>query len=263
MTATNAASTPSVGVVGCGVMGSGIAQALAVAGCDVVAYDVSVEQLDQARRSVERGRYGLERGVERGKLTEAAAADALRRLTFSSSFEEAAACDLVIESVVEDLAVKIDVFRSLDRVSPPHAVLASNTSGLPIVAMAKATDRPELVIGWHWASPPVVMPMAEIVVTPFTDSATVDAVTTLARACGKRPIVVQDLPPSRPGPAVQWGFGPNRVLSAMVAEAQRVVSDGVCTAEELDQLCKDCFNWPAGPFGIVAGARSNWSERSA
>jgi len=241
----------SVGVIGAGVMGSGIAQTLAQAGFRVVCSDVAEAALAKAREQVVSGRYGLERAVARGKLGREQADAALARLSFTSSLDEAAAHPLVVECVPERLDLKIRLFRDLDRMAPPGAVLASNTSGLPIAALAAATDRPAQVIGWHWASPPPVMRMAEIVVTPQTSEAATRCVADVARACGKNPVVVRDFP-------TQWGFVANRIYFAMLREAQRVVDDGVATREQVNQLMVDCFNWPVGPFAMVRGATSGW-----
>ena len=240
------------GVLGAGVMGSGIAQVCALAGDDVVCYDVAPAALTEARTHVTTGRFGLDNAVARRKVTRAEADAALARITFTSSFEAAAATDLVIEAVPERLELKIRVFRDLDRLAPQATILASNTSGLPIAAMAAATDRPDRVIGWHWASPAPVMKLAEIVVTPETSQATVAKVRDAATRCGKHPIVVKDNP-------MEWGFVANRVYFAMVREAQRVVDEGIATRAEVDQLMMDCYRWPSGPFGMVAGAGSGWS----
>jgi 3-hydroxyacyl-CoA dehydrogenase len=242
-----------IGVLGAGVMGSGIAQVLATAGHDVACYDLDPDALARARDHVTAGRYGLTRGVERGKLTPADADAALARLTFTSSFDDAAAADLVIEAVPENLELKQQVFRDLDAAAPNGSILASNTSGFPIVQLAEVTARPGLVVGWHWASPPVVMRLAEIVRTDATSDATVDTVAALARECGKRPIVVRDTTRA-------WGFVANRVYRAMTAEANRVVEEGVATREQVDALMVDCFNWPVGPFGMTKGARTGWGD---
>jgi len=242
----------NVGVLGAGVMGGGIAQVCAIAGCEVVCYDIAPAALDAAREHVTTGRFGLDGAVARGKLTPADAHAALARIAFSSSFDDAARADLVIEAVPERLDLKVRVFRDLDRAAPAHAILASNTSGLPIAALAAATDRADRVVGWHWASPAPVMKLAEIVITPTTSDATVATVCDLANRCGKNPIVVQDNP-------MAWGFVANRVYFAMVREAQRVVDEGVATRDEVDQLMIDCFRWPSGPFGMVKGAGSGWS----
>ncbi len=240
-----------VGVLGAGVMGSGIAQVTATAGYETVCHDVDADALARGREHVTTGRYGLDRGVERGKLTREEADAALSRLTFSSSFEETAATDLVIEAVPERLSLKVRVFRELDAAAGPGTILASNSSGFPIAALAAATDRPERVIGWHWASPAPVMRFAELVRTRDTAEETVAAVRDVATACGKAPVVVRDTDNA-------WGFVANRVYFAMIREAQRVVDEGIASAEEVDQLMMDCFRWPAGPFGMVRGATSGW-----
>jgi 3-hydroxyacyl-CoA dehydrogenase len=245
---------PSIGVVGAGVMGSGIAQTLAQAGYRVVCSDVAEAALAKARELVVSGRYGLERAVARGKLERAQADAALARLRFTGSLAEAAANPLVVECVPERLDLKIRLFRELDALAPPDAVLASNTSGFPIAALAAATERPARVIGWHWASPPPVMRMAEIVVTPQTSEAAQRLVCDVAARCGKNPVVVRDFP-------TQWGFVANRVYFAMLREAQRVVDEGIATPEQVNALMVDCFGWPVGPFAMVQGATQGWEKK--
>ena len=230
-----------IGVLGAGVMGSGIAQVTATAGYETVCYDVDSSALDKGREHVTTGRYGVERGVERGKVTREQADAALARLTFTSSFDDAAATDLVVEAVPERLELKVRVFRDLDRAAPDETILASNTSGFAIAGLAAATDRVDRVIGWHWASPAPVMRLAEIVSTRETSDETVGAVSD----------VIRDTP-------MAWGFVTNRVYFAMVAEAQKVVNEGIASAEDVDQLMMDCFRWPTGPFGMVQGASSGW-----
>lgn len=240
------------GVIGAGVMGGGIAQSLAAAGHEVVCTDIASEALDAARRDAEEGRFGLAGAVARGKLSAEAADAARARITYTSDFAEAAARELVIECVPERLDAKLRVFRELDEVAPEGAILASNTSGLPVVAMAYATRRPERVIGWHWASPAFVMKFAEIVVTEDTDASVRDAVVECARGCGKNPVLVRDNP-------MAWGFVANRIYGAMLREAGRVVEEGIASREDVNQLMVDCFRWPVGPFAMVRGARSGWS----
>ena len=130
---------------------------------------------------------------------------------------------------------------------------ATISSGFPLAALAAATDRPERVIVWHWASPPVVMKFAEIVVREETDAKVVETVRELAAGCGKNPIVVKDHPTA-------WGYVANRVYAAMIVEASRVVAEGIASHDEVNQLMVDCFGWPVGPFGMVKGAQTGWSE---
>lgn len=240
-----------VAVVGAGVMGSGIAQTFAVAGLKTTCIDVDEGVLEGARHQVAGGRYGLTRAHERGYLQQPVD-EVMSRLTFTTDLRSAVdRCDLVVESIPENIGSKVKLFRQLDSMVGPSCVLASNTSGFPISALAHATDRPGLVVGWHWASPPVLMSFAEIVFHDDSDDNVLRKVKDLATACGKRPVLVKDQPHA-------WGFVANRVYFAMVSEAKRVVSEGVVTAQELDQLMVDCFSWPVGPFGMTRGAQSGW-----
>ncbi len=233
-------------------MGAGIAQVLALAGHAVHCYDPSAEALEKAHEVITTGRFGLRRAVERAKVTDEQAAAALHLIDFTADASSVYAADVVLEAVPERLDLKITVFRDLDRNCPPATILASNSSGFPISALAAATDRPDKVIGWHWASPVPVMRLAEIVRAPSTSDATVETITRLAAAAGKNPIVVKDAPMS-------WGYVANRVYFAMVREADRVAREGVATREEIDQLMMDTFRWPSGPFGMTKGAGSGWS----
>lgn len=240
-----------IGVIGAGVMGSGIAQTLAAAGYETVCCDTAPAALERAKRDVVSGRFGLSSAVTRGKLTREAMDAALERLTWSDSLAMAAVADLIVECVPERIDLKIQVFRELDRLAKPTAILASNTSGFPIAALAAATNRPERVVGWHWASPPPVMRFAEIVAAEHTGQTTIETVVEVARACGKNPVVVKDNP-------MAWGFVANRIYFAMIREAQRVVDDGVANREQVNQLMVDCFRWPVGPFAMVQGATTGW-----
>jgi 3-hydroxyacyl-CoA dehydrogenase len=246
-------SDKTIGVIGAGVMGSGIAQTLATAGIPTVCTDIDAAALERGRENAVSGRYGLERGVARGKLSREDADAALARLTFTTSLDEAVACDVVVECVPERIDLKLQVFRDLDARAPAGTILASNTSGFPITALAAVTNRPDRVIGWHWASPPPVMRFAEIVVAPKTSEETTARIRELAARAGKNPVVVKDQPTA-------WGFVANRIYFAMVQEASRVVEQGVATHEEVNQLMVDCFNWPVGPFAMIRGATEGWKE---
>ncbi|WP_420462598.1 3-hydroxyacyl-CoA dehydrogenase family protein [Candidatus Palauibacter sp.] len=241
-------------VVGAGLMGAGIAQVLALGGLEVAMNDLGEEALDRAAKRIEHGRFGIRKGVEIGKVDAAVAEGALGRLSGTTDLSEAVAdADLVIEAVYEDFQLKTRLFRRLDAAAPPHAILASNSSGFSIGAFAGATDRPERVIGWHWATPASVIRVAEIVVHRGTADAVRDAVVALARRCGKNPEVVQDQP-------LAWGFVANRVFTAALREAREIVAEGVATPEQVDRLMKDCYRWPAGPFEMVAAVDSGWEE---
>jgi 3-hydroxybutyryl-CoA dehydrogenase len=238
--------------MGAGVMGSGIAQVMAIAGHETVCYDIADEALAKGRDIVDTGRFGVKSAVDRGKLTAEEADAALERLTFTTDLDQVAGTDVVIEAVPERLDLKIRVFRDLDQRAPDGTILASNSSGFSIAAIGAATDRPDRVVGWHWASPAPVMKLAEIVKAKATSDETVETVRALAAGAGKNPVVVKDN-------AREWGYVANRVYFAMVREANRVVQEGIAERDEVDQLMVDCFRWPTGPFGMTRGAGSGWS----
>lgn len=244
-------SNVAIGVVGAGVMGAGIAQVLAIAGHRVVCHDISADVLDAAREVVDSGRFGVRSAMERGKLTADEADAALARIDFTDDPTAVHDVAVVVEAIPERLDLKIALFRELDRHCPAATILASNSSGYPIAALAAATDRPDRVVGWHWASPAPVMRFAEIVRGPATAQDTLDVVVELARGAGKNPVVVRDTP-------MAWGYVANRIYAAMTREADRVADEGIATREEIDQLMVDCFRWPAGPFGMVRGATTGW-----
>jgi len=239
-------------VAGAGVMGSGIAQVLAVAGHDVVCTDLAESSLDAAREAVETGRFGVRSAVERGKLTTYQADRALQRLTFTTDTDALTDRYLVIEAIPELLDLKVRFWRELDAIADRGTIFASNSSGFPVVAMAAATDRPDRFVGWHWASPAPVMRLAEIVRARGTSDETVDAVVAMAEGAGKNPVVVGDTD-------TRWGYVTNRVYFAMIREAMAVVDEGIAERDQVDQLMVDCFRWPAGPFGMTRGATSGWS----
>lgn len=244
----------TIGVVGAGVMGSGIAQSLSLAGYDVRVHDLSDDVLNAFRHRIEQGRFGVRRGVELGKVTADQADAALERIRTTTELGEAVdGVDLVVEAIWEDFGLKIQTFAKLDRLAPAHTILASNTSGFSIAALAGATSRPEKVVGWHWASPASIMKLAEVIAHPQTDPDTVDTVVEVARRAGKNPQVVKDNP-------LHWGFVANRVLIAAMEEARQIVAEGVATEEQVDILLKDCFRWPSGLFEMLRNTSRNWDE---
>lgn len=242
-----------IGVVGAGVMGSGIAQVLAVAGHEVHCCDLAQDVLDAAEESVRSGRFGVLGAVERGKLTLEDAEAALGRLTFTTDRDRALDANVIIEAIPERLDLKLQFWAEVDRLAPEAAIFASNSSGFPITALAAVTSRPDRVVGWHWASPAPIMRLAEIVRGPETSDATIETVVRLAAGAGKNPIVVNDTTRS-------WGYVANRVYAAMVREARQVVDEGIASREQVDQLMVDCFRWPTGPFGMATGAVSGWKK---
>src|SRR5439155_4708085 len=156
-------------------------------GYETVSYGIRADALERGEENVTTGRYGFGRGVERGTLSAERADAARARLSLASSLDAAARVDVVVEAVPEKLELKQQVFRDLDAIAPASTIFASNTSGFPIGQIADATQRPELVIGWHWASPPAVMRLAEIVRGPATSDTTTQTIVELATACGKNP----------------------------------------------------------------------------
>jgi 3-hydroxybutyryl-CoA dehydrogenase len=240
------------GVVGAGVMGGGIAQVAAIGGYDTICVDIDPAAVERARKSTRTGRYGLDRAVEIGKLTAEQAEAAAAHLTYGTDLKLLAGCEVIVEAITERFDVKAVVFKQLDEISRPDAILATNTSGFSVEAIAAVTAHPERVVGWHWASPAPVMRFAEVVRAPGTDARIVDEVVAIARALGKNPIVVNDS-------HMVWGFVANRALGALRRECERIVAEGVATDDQVDQLLVDCFRWPVGPFTLRRGAQSGWS----
>ncbi|MCX8209339.1 MAG: 3-hydroxyacyl-CoA dehydrogenase NAD-binding domain-containing protein, partial [Sulfolobales archaeon] len=219
-----------------------ISQVLAQAGFDVYAVDVSEEVLRRGLENVWSGPFGLKKAVERGKITEEQAREALGRIKTTTSLAEAVGeADLVIEAVFEDLEVKRRVFRDVDSLAPPHAILASNTSTLSITALAAVTRRPEKVVGMHFFNPPQVLKLVEVVRGLLTSDETVNAVRFLAEKLGKTPIVCRDSP----------GFIANRIGVLPILEAMRLLEQGVASASDIDTAMKLGYNWPMGPLELA------------
>lgn len=231
-----------VAVIGAGVMGSQICQVLATNGFRVVLRDINDEQLETGMNRITDGPFGLKKAVDRGLMSVAEMEETLGRI--STTLDLATACegvDMAIEVVPEDIGLKIDIFKQLDEVAPPDTILASNTAGLPITALAHATNRKEKVIGWHWFQPCSVMKLAEIVVHPGTSDETVLAITEAAEKAKKIPVVVKDQP-------LVWGFVGNRINRAVRKEAAAIVAEGIASEEDVDAIMKHGFRWPMGPF---------------
>jgi 3-hydroxybutyryl-CoA dehydrogenase len=220
-------------VVGAGQMGGGIAQVMAASGRRVLLHDAAPGAVEKGLATM---RKSLERLAEKG-----APHDPEEVLARVEPVDDLAPADLLVEAVVEDAAVKQEIFRRADTALPPEAVLASNTSSIPIASLAGVTGRPDRVIGMHFFNPVPVMALVEVVRTPATSDETVAAVVDLARELGKTPAEANDFP----------GFVSNRILMPLVNEAAYALADGVAEAEAIDTIAKLGFNHPMGPLALA------------
>ena len=227
-----------VGVVGAGQMGAGIAQVFAQSGTAVLLTDARPAALAGAKAGIG---GSLARLVKKGLMTDADAAAALGRITTVDSLAGLASAELVVEAIVEDEKVKADVFRALDAVLAPSAILASNTSSISITKLAAATRRPDRFVGMHFMNPVPVMKLVELIRGLATSDATFQAVREASVALGKTPVEVNDFP----------GFVSNRVLMPMINEAIACVMEGVATAEAVDEVMKLGMNHPMGPLALA------------
>ena len=229
----------TVAVVGAGTMGHGIAHVAAQAGYRVALFDAFD---GAAARGLERIRENLDKGVARGKVAAADRDAALARVRVAGSLEDAAAdAGLVVEAVLESMDVKRELFAALDRVAPPAAVLATNTSSLSVAAIAAATARPGQVVGMHFFNPVHIMKLVEVVVHDTTSVATRDAALEAGRRMGKEPIVVRDAP----------GFASSRLGIAIGLEAMRMVEQGVASPADIDTAMELGYNHPMGPLRLT------------
>jgi len=228
-----------IAVIGAGLMGSGIAQVSAQAGYDVVLRDVTEAAL---ARGVAGITASYERFVAKGKLGAEAAEAALARITTTTELEAVAGADLVVEAVFEQLEVKQEVFRALDRIAKPGAVLATNTSAIPITRIAAVTERPESVVGVHFFSPVPMMQLCELVRGYKTSDAALAAARAFAEGVGKTCVVVnRDVA----------GFVTTRLITALVVEAAKLYESGVATAEDIDTACRLGFGHAMGPLATA------------
>ncbi|MER6607970.1 3-hydroxyacyl-CoA dehydrogenase family protein [Streptomyces sp. NPDC000927] len=226
-------------VIGAGLMGSGIAQVSAQAGWDVVLRDVTDEALVRGRDTIG---ASYEKFVSKGKLEAADAEAALARITTTTDLDAVADADVVVEAVFEKLDVKHEIFRSLDKIVRDDAVLASNTSAIPITKIAAVTERPERVVGVHFFSPVPMMRLCELVRGYKTSDETLATAREFAESVGKTCIVVnRDVA----------GFVTTRLISALVVEAAKLYESGVATAEDIDTACKLGFGHAMGPLATA------------
>ncbi len=228
----------SIGVVGAGQMGNGIAHVAAVAGLDVVLQDIATAPLDRARAIIEKN---LARQVKKERIAPAEAEAALGRLTFTTDLGALGDRDLLIEAATENLDLKLRIFRDLSGVAREGAILASNTSSISITAIAAQTDRPDRVIGMHFMNPVPVMKLVEIIRGLATSDETYDTVRQVAERLGKTTVLGRDMP----------GFIVNRVLMPYINEAVYALYEGIASAEDIDTAMKLGTNVPMGPLTLA------------
>ncbi|WP_230971560.1 3-hydroxybutyryl-CoA dehydrogenase [Nitrogeniibacter aestuarii] len=227
----------TIGVVGSGTMGNGIAQAFAVAGINVVMTDIAEDALERAVKTIA---GSLDRLIKKEKATEADKAAALSRISTSTSLDALAQCDLVIEAATENLDIKLKLFAQLDGILAPEAVLASNTSSISITKLAAATAHPDRVIGMHFFNPVPMMALVELIRGLQTSDAIYEKSLAAAEKIGKTAVQVRNNP----------GFVVNRILCPMINEAIFALSEGLATAEQIDEAMKLGANHPIGPLAL-------------
>lgn len=227
-----------IGVVGAGTMGNGIAQVAARAGYDVILHDVREEFIQRGLAAVDKS---LQRDVDKERISADQKKEIVGRIRSTTDLGSFSEASLVIEAVVEDLAVKTQVFKLLDQIAPPDAILASNTSSISITKLAAATSRPDKVIGMHFMNPVPVMKLVEVIRGIATSDETYERVRTLSEKMDKIALDCQDSP----------GFVSNRVLMPMINEAIFALYEGVATRESIDGIMKLGMNHPMGPLTLA------------
>ena len=227
-----------VGVVGCGLMGSGIAQVCAQAGLPTVVREVSTELVEKGLKGIERN---VARLVEKGTLTEPARNEIRGLLKGVTSLEELKDCDLVVEAIIEQLPAKRELFSRLDSLCPPHTIFASNTSSLAITEIAAATKRPQRFVGLHFFNPVPVMKLVEVVRTIATDPAVYEEMVSFGAKLGKTPVRAHD----------SGGFIVNRLLVPYLLDSVRALEEGVGSIVDIDNSMKLGCGYPMGPFTLL------------
>jgi len=228
----------TVGVIGAGTMGHGIAQVFAQAGFGVRLHDAAPAAIERARAAIDKS---LAKFVEKGKLSAEACDAAVARIQSAPTLDALGDVDYVVEAIVENLSVKRDLFAALDAATRPDAILTSNTSSISITTLAAVTTRPDKVLGMHFMNPVPLMTLVELVRGQATSDASMDEATDLCKALGKTPVEAADYP----------GFIANRILMPMINEAVFAVMEGVGTPEAIDQVMKLGMNHPMGPLTLA------------
>jgi 3-hydroxybutyryl-CoA dehydrogenase len=227
-----------VGVVGCGLMGSGIAQVAAQSGFPTVVREVSAELVEKGLRGIEKN---LARLVEKGSLTEAAKNGIQGRLKGTTRLEDLKECDVIVEAIIEQLPAKRELFSALDAICPPSTIFASNTSSIPIIEMATATKRPQRFVGLHFFNPVPVMKLVEVVKSIATDPAVYEEIVAFGVKLGKTPVRAKD----------GGGFIVNRLLVPYLLDAIRALEEGVGSIEDIDNSMKLGCGHPMGPLTLL------------
>jgi 3-hydroxybutyryl-CoA dehydrogenase len=227
-----------VGVIGCGIMGSGIVEVCAKAGIQVTYVEVDDDRVEKGRARIEKS---VNRAVERGKLSEEDRAGILSQIHGTADFEDLGDSDLVIEAATENLGTKLEIFKVLDGITQKDIVLATNTSSLPIVQLAMQTKRPDRVVGMHFFNPPPVMPLLELVRAITTSDETLDFARGMGERLGKATVMAKD----------RAGFIVNYLLTYYLNSAIRMVEEGFATKEDIDTAVKLGLSHPMGPFELL------------
>jgi 3-hydroxybutyryl-CoA dehydrogenase len=229
----------TIGVVGAGTMGNGIAQLAAQMGATVIMRDIKDDFVQRGLKAIDKF---LSKGVERGKVTPEQKATVLGRIIGTTDMAELAKCDIVIEAVIEDLELKKQVFAELDSICPAHTILATNTSSMSITLIAAATKRQDKVVGMHFFNPVPLMKLVEIIRGFGTSDETVAITTALAQKMGKETVEVKVDSP---------GFIVNRLMIPHMIEAVKLLEEGVASREDIDKALKLGLNYPMGPFELM------------
>ncbi|MEQ8200381.1 MAG: 3-hydroxyacyl-CoA dehydrogenase NAD-binding domain-containing protein [Syntrophomonadaceae bacterium] len=227
-----------IGVLGAGIMGSGIAQVMAEVGYQVIVNDISDQMLDKATKDMQKN---WQKAVDKQKITAEQMTEYLNKVVFSSTITSLKDADMVIEAVAENMALKQSIMAQLDEICDSKTIFASNTSTLPVAEIACATKRPEQVVGMHFFNPVPLMKLVEIVQATATADSTVEAVKQVVINVKKVPVVAKDTP----------GFIVNRVLTPAIMEAMTAFGDGVASAADIDTAMKLGVNWPIGPLALA------------
>lgn len=228
----------SIGIVGAGTMGAGIAHVAALHKCTVALYDINEEVI---RRGIERINFEMKKSVDKSKISEDDMRQAMSRIKKRTNISDLDTCDIIIEAALEDVRVKKDLFKKLDQIAHHTTILATNTSSLSITSIAAATKKPERVVGMHFFNPVHLMKLVEVVKGALTSDETVKRAVEIVHTIGKKAVIAKDTP----------GFIVNRVARPFYGEALRLLSEGVASVQEIDRIVKNSGGFKMGPFELM------------